>query len=100
MTLHTINKNYPAGNITDCLQVAGPKDAILLIEGGVYNATKGSGGSRLLAGAMAKTVPVYALALDVSARGLSDKLIDGCNLITDAGWVALSIEHSNMVSWS
>lgn len=99
MTLHTVNKNHPADALANCLQVAGPDDAVVLIENGVYNAVQNTVGSALLLAAIEKNIPLYLLITDAKARGVSGKLIAACKMITDEQWVTLATEHDNMAAW-
>jgi tRNA 2-thiouridine synthesizing protein B len=76
--------------MTSCLAAALPGDAILLIEHGVYCTTV----------AAAEDVTVYALDVDVRARGLADKIAAHVQLIDDAGFVELACNHNPIVTWS
>jgi tRNA 2-thiouridine synthesizing protein B len=42
---------------------------------------------------------VYALAPDLAARGMADRLIDGVAAIDYDGFVDLVVEHPNNQSW-
>ena len=85
-TLHVINKTKA---LTGCLAIAGANDALLLIEDGVYAGTEARSPQR----------PLYALAADVIARGLSERLAPSVTVINDAGFVALAVDHQPIVSW-
>ncbi len=68
--LNIINKSpLDRGSLDSCLQSA-EGGAILLIEDGVYAATKGSAGEAKLKSAGGK-FKVYALAPDMEARGIA-----------------------------
>ena len=95
--LHTINK-APHGHscLRECLRVCGRDAAIVLIEDGVYAALADSESLRQLtrsAGA------IYALAPDVAARGLEDRVAPSVRQIDYAGFVQLCCEHSTIQSW-
>jgi len=97
--LHTVNKSpFDKNSLERAIGVAKDGSAVLLIEDGVYGAIKGATSSSLVEGAM-KTVNVYALSEDVNARGVSDRLIDGVELVDYAGFVKLATEHSQVQSW-
>jgi len=44
-------------------------------------------------------LPVYALAPDLQARGVADRLIDGVTAVEYEGFVDLVVEHPNCQSW-
>ncbi len=90
MTMHLVNKPPSNPAITSCLAAALPGDAILLIEHGVYCATVAPG----------EAVTVYALEVDVRARGLTGKTAPDVQLIDDARFVELACEHIPIVTWS
>ncbi len=85
-TLHVINK---ANALPACLSVAGAHDALLLIEDGVYAGTTARSPQR----------PLYALAADVDARGLNERLGPSVTVISDAEFVQLAVDHQPIVSW-
>jgi len=85
-TLHLVNH---AGALSDCLAVAGPEDAILLLENGVYAAVAGQAPERRL----------HALAVDVRARGIGGRVAEHVEVIDDAGFVALVEAHKPVVTW-
>lgn len=97
--LHTVNKS-PFGNnsLERCLSMAKDGSSILLIEDGVYGATKGTVMSPMVEKAM-KSVKVYALTGDVEARGVKGRVIDGIELVDYAGFVNLAAESSQVQSW-
>ncbi len=84
--LHLVNH---AAALRDCLAVAADDDAVLLIENGVYMAAK----------EIAPARPLYALDVDVGARGLADRLADHVQVVTDADFVGLVVAHSPIVTW-
>ena len=85
-TLHLVNR---ARALAGCLELAAPEDAILLIEDGVYGAIAAAAPARQL----------YALAADVTARGLEKRLAHTVLLANDADFVALAVAHQPIVSW-
>ena len=99
-TLHTINKSpFSHSTLASCLQVCGKDDGILLLEDGVFGALTSSPCATELTTLLVAGVKIYALAPDVNARGLLEKIREDI-LITDYnGFVKLSIEHSCVQSW-
>lgn len=97
--LHTVNKSPTERNALDsCLLHLKKGSAVLLIEDGVYAATKGTASARKIEEAM-KTVPVYALQPDIEARGMAGRVLDGVKLVDYGGFVDLVAEHPTVQSW-
>ena len=97
--LHIVNKSPSERNALDsCLRLAKKGCTILLIEDGVYGATKGSVVEQKLKAAMAD-IHVYALWPDLEARGMQDTVIDGIKQVDYAGFVDLVAESKNVQSW-
>lgn len=97
--LHTINKSpFEKNAFESCLKHALDGHDILLIEDGVYAATKGSKFSDLLKQAM-ETKRVYALKPDVDARGMQDRVLDGVELVDYAGFVDLVEKNDKVQAW-
>jgi len=97
--LHIVNKSpYERNSLEACLRLAQPGSAVLLIEDGVYAATRGNATEAKLREAM-KRVTVYALAPDLDARGMAARVIDGIKLIDYGGFVDLVCEKPNCQSW-
>jgi tRNA 2-thiouridine synthesizing protein B len=97
--LHTVNKSPFERNALDsCLAHAKKGSAILLIEDGVYAATKGTAFAKKLEQTM-KTIPVYALQPDIEARGMKDRVLDGVKLVDYSGFVDLAAEYPTVQSW-
>ena len=88
MILHTINKHGPA--LSRALAVVSEKDTVLLLEDGVYALLEAPEKENCL-NALPSSVRRFALADDLAARGISDKML--------SGFVNLSIEHDKVVSW-
>ena len=93
MILHTINKSPQNSAFKSCLRVAAKDSAILLIEDGVYAAIEGANIVELL------QHKVYALAPDVKARGLLEKLSPQVTLVDYPGFVALATQYDCVQSW-
>ena len=97
--LHIVNKSPSERNSLDsCLRMAKKGAVILLIEDGVYGATKGSVAEKSLKAAMAD-VQIFALWPDMEARGMQDNVIDGVKQVDYAGFVDLVAENKNVQSW-
>lgn len=97
--LHIVNKSPSERNSLDsCLRLATKGSAVLLIEDAVYAATKGTAAAAKLQAAMAD-LKVYALAPDLNARGVADRVLEGVNLVDYGGFVDLVAEHNTCQSW-
>lgn len=97
--LHTVNKSpFDKNSLQTCLSLAKDGCGILLIEDGVYAATKGTKFSSMIEDAM-KHRKVYALDSDLSLRGIKDKIVDGIEVVDYAGFVDLTAEYSKVQSW-
>ncbi len=83
-TLHLVNN--PTA-LQSCLDVASDGDSVLLIEDGVYGATKDVDRSLLV------------LALDVEARGLKERIPNTAESINYDKFVALVETHKPIVTW-
>jgi len=105
MLLHTVNKSaFDNSALGDCLRIAAPYDAVLLIENGVYGALNSSQGetdySQSIKQLSANGTRFYVLRADCEARGLSDSaLLPAFQITDDAGFVALAAEASAIQSW-
>ena len=96
--LHIVNKSSPDRNTLDsCLRVA-QSGAILLIEDAVYAATRGNEEEAKLRDALSR-FKVYALAPDLDARGMGDRVMEGVATVDYGGFVDLVAEHKNCQSW-
>ena len=97
--LHIVNKSpFERNSLESCLRLASKGSAVLLIEDGVYGATKGSNVEGKVQGAMAD-LKVYALDADLQARGMADRVLDGVTVVDYGGFVDLVAEHTNCQSW-
>ncbi|GAB1232001.1 sulfurtransferase complex subunit TusB [Ferrigenium sp. UT5] len=96
--LHIINKSpMTSVALESCLNTATGGD-ILLIEDGVYAATRGSAMEAKVLGATGK-FKIHVLLPDLEARGLGDRIIDGVSPVDYAGFVDLAANNKNCQSW-
>jgi len=96
--LHIVNKSPLEKNTLATALRYATSGALLLIEDGVYAATRGNAAERALRDAMGR-LEVYALALDLQARGMADRVIEGVQTIGYDGFVDLVVGHRNNQSW-
>ena len=97
--LHTVNKSpFENKALESCLKFARKGSAVLLIEDGVYAAARNTAVSGQVEQAM-KSVAIYALAPDVAARGMQNRVMDGVRLVDYGGFVDLVVEHNAVQSW-
>lgn len=97
--LHIVNKSpLEKTSLNSCLATALPGAAVLLIEDGVYAATRGNAAEAALRDAMGR-LKVYVLKPDMDARGMADRVTDGVTLVDYGGFVDLVAEHPNCQSW-
>jgi tRNA 2-thiouridine synthesizing protein B len=97
--LHIVNKSPTERNaLESCLRLARDGAAVLLIEDGVYAATRGGAAEKKLREAM-KRLKVYALKGDLEARGVAGRVIDGIEMVDYGGFVDLVCERTNCQSW-
>ena len=95
--LNIVNKSpYAAPAFDSALKTA--EGSILLIEDGVYAAAKGGAAEARVKAAMGR-LKFYALAQDLEARGMADRVIDGITTVDYAGFVDLVTEHKTSQSW-
>lgn len=97
--LHIVNKSpmeRPA--LAACLRMAQPGSAILLIEDGVYAATRGT---EAAAGIARRAGPIrfYALGPDLEARGVKDRVVEQVEVIGYDLFVDLVAGHACAQSW-
>lgn len=85
--LHVVNK---ADALSDCLPLLANGDALLLIEDGVYAACADIDAS----------VPCHALADDLEARGLVNRIANAIEALSYDGFVELVERHQPIVTWS
>jgi tRNA 2-thiouridine synthesizing protein B len=98
--LHTVNKSpFEKSAFKSCLDHAKSGDAVLLIEDGVYAATRGTAAAKLIE-ARNGEVALYALGADLAARGISGKsVIEGISVVDYGGFVDLVTEHDVSQAW-
>jgi len=96
--LHIVNKSPFERNTLDAVLRVAASGSLLLIEDGVYAATRGSAAEARLTAAMAR-LKVYALLPDLEARAVADRVIDGVTTVDYGGFVDLVAEHRNCQSW-
>ena len=97
--LHIVNKSpYERNALESCLRLAQPGSALLLIEDGVYAATRGNAAEAQLKDAMAR-LKVYALKADLEARGVAARVMEGIELVDYGGFVDLACGQPNCQSW-
>lgn len=97
--LHIINKSpFQTSTFESCLRLAQAGNAVLLIEDGIYAATKGSSAETRVREACA-SLKIYALQPDMDARGMTSALIEGVTLVDYSGFVDLVAEHNTSHSW-
>jgi tRNA 2-thiouridine synthesizing protein B len=96
--LHIVNKSPSERNTLDTVLRIAPSGSLLLIEDGVYAATRGHEAEARLRAAMPR-LKVYALAPDLEARAVADRVIDGVTTVDYGGFVDLVAECPNCQSW-
>jgi len=97
--LHIVNKSpYERNALESCLRFALPGSALLLIEDGVYAATRGSAAEQGLREAM-RRLEVYALQPDLEARGMAARVLEGIKLVDYGGFVDLVCTQPSCQSW-
>ena len=96
--LHIVNKSPLERSALDaCLRIAAP-GAILLIEDGVYAATRGTAVEKRMQEALGRH-KVYVLLPDLEARAVADRVLDGVTTVDYGGFVDLVAAHANCQSW-
>jgi tRNA 2-thiouridine synthesizing protein B len=97
--LQIVNKSHrQSTSLESCLRLAQDGHALLLIEDGVYAATRAGAETAGLAAAT-RRLKVYALQPDLAARGMADKVAEGVTTVDYGGFVDLVAEHANNQSW-
>ena len=96
--LHIVNKSPLDRGSLDSALATGAGGAILLIEDGVYAATQGSAGEAKLKAGLGK-FKIFALAPDLEARGIADRLMEGVQTVDYSGFVDLVAEYKTCQSW-
>ncbi len=97
--LNIVNKSpLERGSLGTCLRVAAPGGAVLLIEDAVYAAVRGNAFEAAIKDALGRHA-IYALAPDLEARAVADRLIDGVTAVDYGGFVDLVAQHNACQSW-
>ena len=97
MLLHTVSQSPDAGPaLESCLRVLSPGSKILLLADGVYAGRRLSDASTALT---SSGCVVYALRIDVDARGLAGRMATGIQLVEYADFVRLATECHAVQSW-
>ena len=98
MILHTLNKPPRAPAAIACFEVLAAssedRDSLLLLEDGVYMADNSNE-------ELVRQVPtrIYALDLDIEARGLAHRVLPSIKVISYADFVQLVVEHKMTKAW-
>jgi tRNA 2-thiouridine synthesizing protein B len=97
--LHIVNKSpTERSSLASCLAHVLPGHAVLLIEDGVYAATRGSAAAARLEAAMPEVL-VYVLEPDLEARAMSRACLEGVQKVDYRGFVDLVAKHPRVQSW-
>jgi tRNA 2-thiouridine synthesizing protein B len=96
--LHIVNKSPTERNSLDSALRMARSGSVLLIEDAVYAATRGNAGEAKLRAVMGR-LAIYALAPDLEARAVADRVIDGVTVVDYGGFVDLVASHPNCQSW-
>lgn len=97
--LHIVNKSPTERSTLDsCLEHARPGHTVLLIEDGVYAATRGSAAAERLA-ALDPAIDVCVLTPDLEARALAKSMIERARGVDYRGFVDLVTKHPRVQSW-
>ena len=96
--LHIVNKSPLDRPSLDSVLATGEPGSVLLIEDGVYAATKVSAGEAKLKSGAGK-FKFFALGPDLEARGVADRVADGVTVVDYAGFVNLVAENKTCQSW-
>ena len=98
--LHTVNKSpFEKNSLEQAIKFSTAGSAILLIEDGVYGATKGTVAEDMVKGAMGDK-KVYALKSDLMTRAITeDRVIDGIEIVDYAGFVDLVEANDKVQAW-
>jgi tRNA 2-thiouridine synthesizing protein B len=97
--LHIVNKSpTERSTLASCLAHALPGHAVLLIEDGVYAATRGCAVAERIAAAQ-RDIRFYVLAPDLEARAMAGALLEGITPVDYRGFVDLVAKHPRVQSW-
>ncbi len=97
--LYTVNKSpFEKNSLEAVIRFSTEGAAILMLEDGVYGATKGTVVESMITSAENKKF--YALGSDLKARGIAeDRVIDGVELVDYAGFVDLVEANEKVQAW-
>ena len=95
MVLHTLNAAPGSAAFEDCLRLAGPDDAILLLGDGVYAALPGSEAAGRLQRCAAEVLILQEDAVAAGGAIASDL----STAVDMAGFVALSERYPRQLAW-
>lgn len=95
-SLHLINKSCFSNNsLNNCLEICSNGDELMLLEDGVYCALKSNS---LIPNNL---ITVYAIDIDLSARGISQESIhQHVTIVSYSDFVTLCCKHLNSVNWN
>ena len=97
--LHIVNKSPTERSaLASCLAHALPGHAVLLIEDGVYAATRGCAAAERLKASM-PDIRFYVLAPDLDARAMANACMEGVEKVDYRGFVDLVAKHPRVQSW-
>lgn len=97
--LHIVNKSpTERTSLASCLAHALPGHAVLLIEDGVYAATRGCAAAERLKASM-PDIRFYVLAPDLDARAMANACMEGVEKVDYRGFVDLVAKHPRVQSW-
>ncbi|UDG81578.1 Protein TusB [Candidatus Profftia lariciata] len=94
--LHTITKSPAIADLKTFYIMVKKNDAIVLLQDGVLYGLKNTYALQKL---MSISIFLYALKVDVLARGLSNKFSVNIVLIEYKHFVNLSVKHQQQLSW-
>ena len=97
--LHIVNKSpFERNTLDSCLRFGRDGSAVLLIEDGVYAATRGNIAEAKIKTALGQ-MKIYALRPDLEARGMQNAVMEGVELVDYGGFVDLVTSHTAVQSW-
>ncbi|MEZ5585528.1 MAG: sulfurtransferase complex subunit TusB [Sedimenticolaceae bacterium] len=98
--LHTVNKSpFEKNSLETAIRYSLAGSSILLLEDGVYGATKGTTMEGMVKDAMGER-KIYALRSDLMARAIKeDRVIDGVQIVDYAGFVDLVEANDKVQAW-
>jgi tRNA 2-thiouridine synthesizing protein B len=97
MALHTLNKMNP-GLWRSCVQSLRAGDCVLIFEEAVYAALS-EGPNNDIVMSVPTGVQLFALQEDLALRGISAKIHSEFLRISYQDFVALSLNHAQVVNW-